>query len=101
MFGQVVWFNLKRGFGFVKGHADGVQYFTHRTNIISKKASAYLAKGQLVAFDAEKDSKGRYVAVNVKPISLEYFQQANLRITQIELKYKPGECFNPVLRNAP
>lgn len=67
MHGTVVWFNNAKGYGFLKGEADGVEYFVHYSAI---QADGYkqLDQGQRVSFDVEIGPKGKPQAVNARVV---------------------------------
>lgn len=63
MKGTVVWFNEKKGYGFVRGE-DEIEYFVHFTGI---KSDGYktLDEGQAVTFDIDPNGARGSLAVNV------------------------------------
>ena len=62
MEGIVKWFDVKRGFGFIK--SEGKDYFVHRWDI---EANSKIEKGDKVSFEAEENPKG-IKAVKVRKI---------------------------------
>ncbi len=55
--GSVIWFNDKLGFGFCKRDSDGVEFFTHFSNIITDGYKS-LKQGQLVRFGIGANQRG-------------------------------------------
>lgn len=68
MLGKVKWFDKKRGYGFILGQDDDVDYFVHHTAIISEDDYKILHENQKVSFDSDTDDKGRLKAKNVRKI---------------------------------
>ncbi len=65
--GTVDWFNVKRGYGFIKSDADGSSYFVHYSSI---KTDGFkkLKEGQKVEFKLEKKTADKPpICVNVIP----------------------------------
>ena len=62
MQGKVVWFNEKKGFGFIKPSEGEKDIFVHITGITPR---VRLSDGNSVNFDVVEGEKGRQ-AVNVK-----------------------------------
>ena len=60
MEGTVKWYNLKKGYGFIKGE-DGQDYFVH----LSALGGAMLRENDVVGFDAVDTDRGKQ-AQNVK-----------------------------------
>ncbi len=56
--GTVKFFNMAKGFGFIKSDA-GEEYFFHRTNVKSSGFRSMLAEGDLVEFEGKVEQKGR------------------------------------------
>jgi CspA family cold shock protein len=65
MFGQVKWFDEKKGFGFITTD-DGQDVFVHYSEIVDQpKRQKNLTQSQRVEFDIEKSDRG-LKAVNVR-----------------------------------
>jgi len=62
--GKVLWFNDKKGYGFIAGDG-GRDVFVHRTDIIMEGYKT-LREGQEVAYEIESNEKGPRAA-RVKP----------------------------------
>ena len=59
MTGKVVWFNDKRGYGFIKKDADGSDLFVHFSNINSETGKfKTLTAGQSVCFIVGANKNG-------------------------------------------
>ena len=54
MQGTVIWYNVRRSYGFVETE-DGSDAFVHRNNL---NLEAYLERGDRVEFDLRKTPKG-------------------------------------------
>jgi len=65
MEGIVLWFNKKRGYGFIKPEDKTKDIFIHYTGISGDAKFKELNKSQLVSFELSDNSKGR-TAINVK-----------------------------------
>jgi CspA family cold shock protein len=68
--GQVFFFNEHRGYGIIK--AEGVDFFFHRSNIMTLDALGFRSLGTAdrVQFDPIKGEKG-HKAINIKRIEKE------------------------------
>ena len=67
MKGNVDWFNVKRGFGFIKSEEDGKSYFVHYS-AIKHEGFKKLREGQAVTFGLEDNGDGKPpVCVDVIP----------------------------------
>lgn len=55
MKGTVNWFNIKKGYGFVKGE-DGEDYFIHYTAV---PQGVFLKEGDSIKFEPSKTEKGK------------------------------------------
>ena len=63
MKGIVMWYNVQRGFGMIRGE-DGLEYFAHRSQV--PFWSIFLNEGDCVSFSIEDSSRGpKAVDVNV------------------------------------
>lgn len=72
MIGKVVWFNVKNGYGFVRG-ADEVDYFAHFSKIIAEPGHfRLLQKGDTVEFEAQQVEREAGItkpqALNIKVV---------------------------------
>lgn len=56
--GTVVWFNDKRGYGFVTPDDGGKDLFVHYTNIVSDAKFKTLVAGQRVSFTVGANKNG-------------------------------------------
>jgi len=61
MEGTIKWYNVRKGYGFVKGE-DGEDYFVHHTALGS---GVFLRENDLVSFEPAETEKGKQ-AQNVK-----------------------------------
>jgi len=60
MKGEVVWFNDKLGFGFIKPEDESSDLFVHYTNIVAEDGKfKTLTAGQKVSFTIGKNDTGR------------------------------------------
>ena len=57
MTGQVVWFNAKKGFGFLTCDQDGKEYFVHYSNV-RMEGFKELVSGQLVSYTVGQNNRG-------------------------------------------
>jgi CspA family cold shock protein len=64
--GVVVWFDAKKGFGFIKKEDGSGDIFCHYTNIVSEGFKSLEAQ-QKVEYELGKNHRGEQ-AVNVKPV---------------------------------
>ena len=62
--GKVVWFNAKKGYGFIKPTKGGRDIFVHHSGI-SGFGFKTLINNDNVEFDKVIDSTGKYRAINV------------------------------------
>jgi len=65
MKGKVIWFNKKKGFGFISPEDKSKDIFVHYSGIIDEEDYKVLEKGQAVEFEITENDKGR-TAVNTK-----------------------------------
>lgn len=56
--GTVVWFNERRGYGFLKPDGGDKDYFVHYTNIVSEMKFKTLVAGQRVTFTVGANKNG-------------------------------------------
>ena len=61
--GKVLWFDIKKGFGFIEREGDGGDIFVHHTSI-TMEGFRTLSEGQTVQFDVVDGPKGEQ-ATNV------------------------------------
>lgn len=64
MKGKVLWFNKKKGFGFISPEDKSKDVFVHYSGIKSETKFKELEKGQSVDFELSQNEKGR-TAINV------------------------------------
>jgi CspA family cold shock protein len=67
MTGTVVWFNDRKGYGFIESDADKQQIFVHYSGI-NKTGFKSLTEGSKVTFDTDTNDKG-IKAVNVTVVN--------------------------------
>ncbi len=68
MFGVFSWYDVKKGYGFIKGE-DGVDYFAHYSEFVEghKNGRAYAEEGNPVNFEPEQSERGpRAKAIHVQ-----------------------------------
>ncbi|MGE0829469.1 MAG: cold-shock protein [Hyphomonadaceae bacterium] len=63
--GTVKFFNAVKGFGFIEPTEGGKDVFVH-ISAVERSSLPGLREGQQVAFDVERDSRGRDSAVNLR-----------------------------------
>jgi cold shock CspA family protein len=61
--GVLTYFNLSKGFGFIKEIGTGNEFFVHINNLVDR-----IGEGDKVSFEVQQGKKG-LVAVNVKLVS--------------------------------
>ena len=66
MKGTVLWFNPRRGFGFIHGE-DNTDYFAHFSRIKSDDDFKSLYPDQSCEFGVSHDDKGRILATDIVP----------------------------------
>ena len=67
MTGKTLWFNGRKGFGFIAGD-DGVEYFAHWQRVSAEsRRKKTLYRDQTVTFDISTDENGRQLADNIIP----------------------------------
>jgi CspA family cold shock protein len=64
MNGTVKWFNVQKGFGFIKPETGREDIFIHKSALLAAGLSS-LADNQKVSFDIQEDN-GRKSAINLK-----------------------------------
>jgi len=62
MKGKVIWYNIRHGYGFIKGE-DGIDIFVHKTDI--PFWSIFLNPGDLVEYIPKNTKKG-LKAIDIK-----------------------------------
>lgn len=67
--GTVKWFDVEKGFGFIKPEDGGKDVFVHRNNVENLDYNQGLEDGESVEFDVEETPKG-LSAIEVR--SLDY-----------------------------
>ena len=55
MKGKVKWYNVKKGYGFIKGE-DGKDVFVHKSDL--SFWAVYLSRGETVNYDTEQTKQG-------------------------------------------
>jgi CspA family cold shock protein len=66
--GKVKFFNVDKGFGFIKPDQGGTDIFVHAT-ALEKAGIRSLAENQAIAYDEEQDRKsGKARAVNLRDV---------------------------------
>jgi cold shock protein len=55
MKGKVKWYNIKKGYGFIKGN-DGKDVFVHKSDL--SFWAVYLTEGEMVKYDVERTKQG-------------------------------------------
>ena len=63
--GTVKFFNTQKGFGFIAPETGGKDVFVH-ISAVERAGMRGLIDGQKVAFDLEKDQRGRESAINLR-----------------------------------
>ena len=64
MIGKCIWFNAKKGYGFLEDSATKNQFFVHFSAIRSNGYKE-LKADEAVEFDTEKGNSGKIQAANV------------------------------------
>jgi cold shock CspA family protein len=62
--GTVLWFNEKKGFGFIKPDAAGPDLFVHISDVVAA-GRRHLDEGERVSFTAVDQGNGRWYAVDL------------------------------------
>jgi len=63
--GTVLWFNEKKGFGFIKPDEAGPDLFVHISDVVAA-GRRHLDEGERVAFIAVDQGNGRWFAVGLE-----------------------------------
>lgn len=63
--GTVKFFNTQKGFGFIAPDSGGKDVFVH-ISAVERAGMRSLGEGQKIAFDLEKDQRGRESATNLR-----------------------------------
>ena len=67
--GSVIFFNVSKGFGFIRPDASGADIFVH-ISAVERAGLTGLVDGQRVSFDIEADRRtGKPRACNLAPLS--------------------------------
>lgn len=69
LFGKVIWYNSKKGFGFIMAE-DGTSYFFHKKNILMD-GNAILYSEENVNFEVNILEDGRTEAISVSSLDKE------------------------------
>ena len=90
MEGTVKWYNIRKGYGFVKGE-DGEDYFLHHTALDKR---VFLRENDQVSFEATETDKGKQ-AVNVqllkKGSERTDLEEANEEVAETKVEEFGGE----------
>jgi len=65
--GTVLWFNVERGYGFIKPDDGSRDVFVH-ISVVGRAGLKGLKEGQKISFDEHLDSRGKTSAVNLKSL---------------------------------
>jgi CspA family cold shock protein len=65
--GSVLWFNEKKGFGFIKPDAAGPDLFVHVSDVVNAGLRD-LAEGQRLSFEVTTHGNGKFYATNLQLI---------------------------------
>ncbi|MDX1636668.1 MAG: cold shock domain-containing protein [Balneolaceae bacterium] len=68
--GTVKWFDVEKGYGFIKPNEGGKDIFVHRNNVENLGYNQGLEDGENVEFEVEETPKG-LSAVNVNSLDYE------------------------------
>jgi cold shock protein len=75
MKGKVIWFNKKRGYGFITPEDSSKDVFVHYTGISGQEKFKVLENNAKVDFELSENSKGR-TAINVKVLETPQLAEA-------------------------
>lgn len=67
MKGTVLWFNIEKGYGFIKPEQGDKDLFVHVSGISKDENSNKLEKDQIVEFGISENEKGK-IATNVRVV---------------------------------
>ena len=67
--GHIKWFNLDKNFGFITSDSSNTDIFFNGSELDFSLKSKERLNGLLVEFSISQDSKGRNIAVNVRPLN--------------------------------
>jgi CspA family cold shock protein len=65
--GAVKWFNAQKGFGFIQPDDGGPDVFVH-ISAVERAGMQNPKEGQRLAYELERDRKGRVSAANLKAV---------------------------------
>jgi cold shock protein len=65
--GAVKWFNAQKGFGFIQPDDGGPDVFVH-ISAVERAGMQNPKEGQRLAYEMERDRKGRVSAANLKAV---------------------------------
>jgi CspA family cold shock protein len=63
--GTVKWFNLHKGYGFIKPDQDGTDVFVH-ISAVEKAGYSNLVEGAKISYELLADRKGKQTAQNLR-----------------------------------
>lgn len=66
--GSVLWFNQKKGFGFIKPDEAGPDLFVHVSDVVNT-GLCDLAEGQRLAFEIATHGNGKFYATKLQLVS--------------------------------
>ncbi|MBT3463342.1 cold shock domain-containing protein, partial [archaeon] len=85
MEGTVKWYNIRKGYGFVKGE-NGEDYFIHHTALDKR---VFLRENDQVSFDPEETEKGKQalnLALLKKGSERTDLEEANEEVAETEVE---------------
>jgi cold shock CspA family protein len=93
MLGKVVWFNVKNGYGFIKGHEDHLDYFAHFSKIIAEPGDfRLLTKGDTVEFTGVEADRGDGQS-KPQAVSIKIVEEAAHEVRGTNTDYNFGRSF--------